>query len=223
MNKRKTHPKYYNAAGEVVPNATSIIGSNLGWKYPALMGWQRKLLLRGEDPNKARDSAADAGTLSHMKVENEIKEVLDPELVTDIPWDEYSQEHIDQAETAYLSYLEWQSRHTIKYLFSELRLVSEIYQFGGTLDIGAVVDDVPAIWDIKTSTRIYLDHRIQLASYRKLYYEVEHLWLEPNILHLDKETGAFAHHGPAMLGDMEALWRVFKHCRDLHHLRPMVE
>ena len=50
-------------------------------------------------------------------------------------------------------------------------MVSEIYGFGGTPDIGGILDGFASILDIKTGAQIYPNQWYQLAAYKILFEE----------------------------------------------------
>lgn len=77
------------------------------------------------------------------------------------------------------------------------------------------------IVDFKTSKRLYLEHRIQLAAYSQL--AKQHYGEKPDkyLLQLSKRDGSF--HPHYFLGeDLRDELLVFKHCRDLHDLKESV-
>lgn len=64
------------------------------------------------------------------------------------------------------AFLEWERSHKVEWLASELRLGSRAHRFAGTTDFVALVDDLLAIGDFKTSKRFSLDYNIQTMGYQ---------------------------------------------------------
>jgi hypothetical protein len=156
-----------------------------------------------------RDKAATAGTLGHLFVENHLKKLPDPS-TAGLP-----EPIVKKAEGSYLAYLEWERSHKFQMVHSELSLVSEVYGFGGTIDIGAVVGEM-GIVDIKTSKGIYFTMIVQVAAYGQLYNE--HHPDAPikgyHILRLGEE-GDFDHKYWPNLDDY---WEVFKLCLGIQNI-----
>lgn len=206
MSKTSAHTRYRNKAGDIVCGVTTILG-NLGWNKNMLIAWSRREGLAGNDPTKIRDKAADIGTCSHYLCECDAKGIK-PDL------SEYSQEHIDIAETCFLGYLDWKKLHNIEKITSEISCVSEEFQYGGMADMVYESNGKLILGDIKTSKGIYLEHKIQLAAYYHLLIENNYKIDEVYILHLAK-NGEFASH---KIKELEDYWQVFLNCLSLHKL-----
>lgn len=211
-SKTKAHQRYHLEDGTRVPGVTTVINGQLGWNKNVLIAWARREAMAGNDPNKVRDKAADIGTLTHYMVECHIKGEK-PDL------SEYSQANIDKAENGFLAYLDWEQANNPTYVESEVQLVSEKHRFGGTID--SIVKKNGSLWlvDFKTSKGIYVDMKIQVAAYQRLYEETTGKKIdEVHILKLGKEDGSFEHH---KLSDQELFtsWAVFTHCLDLYQLK----
>lgn len=191
---------YRNSGGKKLRGVTTILEI---LAKPALVPWAYSRGKEGLPLYESRDKAATAGTLAHLYVENHLKGLPDPSK------DELSNEIIEKAESCYLAFLEWEKVHSFKMVESELSLISENYQFGGTIDIGAVVNDL-GIVDIKTSKGIYFTMRIQIAAYGQLW--MENFPDKPikayHILRLG-EQGDFSHH---YWPNLNPEWEIFKAC-----------
>jgi hypothetical protein len=92
--------EYRNAAGELIPGNTTVIGSNLGWNKQPLMYWAWAEGRDGTNFRESRESAADAGTLAHAMIESDIKDRGLPDL------SKYPAETAKKAETGFLNRLE---------------------------------------------------------------------------------------------------------------------
>lgn len=216
-NKRtKAHNTYFVDGGQV-PGVTDIIGSNLGWNKAALIAWANKMSSAGQDPDKIRDQAAGIGTITHAMV----KEFL---LEKTFDRDEYPPLDVQVAERAFLGFMRWFEDSNIKVLDSELPLTHSEWYYGGTLDLKCELDGDLYIVDFKTSTGVYLEHKIQLAAYRELVI-FNNVNEQPlcGILHLSKRTGKHKFYNNEALGDLKKEWETFLSCRHLHDLRKQLE
>lgn len=190
---------YKNADGKPLQGVTTVLNNNLAWNKGALIGWAYK---RGKEGKPLRDQdALDIGTIAHQWVEADIKGK--PFKMPDI-----TQEIKDKIENSFLAYLEWKEQVKFKLIQSELSLISETYQFGGTIDIIGEVNGKPAIIDLKTSEEIYIDHKIQVAAYKNIYNEVffDNPITMVYILKLGKKDGGFSYH---YLPNLDKEWECF--------------
>ncbi len=152
--KARTHTIYKNSDGKRVPGVTTITGV---LNKPALVPWANKIGLQGIEVGKYVDDLAVIGTLAHYMVECHIKKE-EPVL------DDYSKNQIDSAETSFLKFLDWESKHKIEYLGTEIQLVSDRHGVGGMLDIPMVLDGTKTLIDLKTCKAIYSDHFLQVGG-----------------------------------------------------------
>lgn len=214
--KTKAHTIYKTSDGKRVPGATTVIGGNLGWNTQTLIAWARREALAGNDPEKVKQQAADVGTICHALVENHIKECMGVE--TDFDFDDYSKNDLDQAKVGFQAFLDWEQQVEPEYCHSELALVSDSHQFGGTADIVARIDDHMSLLDIKTSSGVYAEHKIQCSAYERLCNEhgmgVDRVY----ILHLNKQDGTFTPH-PISQTVIEDGWEAFVSLLKLHQLK----
>lgn len=211
-SKTKAHQIYKISDGTRVKGVTTIINANLGWNKQALIMWARKMAMAGQDPMKVRDQAADIGTIAHYLIECDLSHKT-PEL------DEYAQVDIDVAETCFLAYLEWKKAHDVKPLYLEHQLVSEIYEYGGTLDFVGHIDGNLAIMDYKTGTGVYDEMKIQAAAYQNLWeenYPEDTAKVTYWLLHLGKVDGEFA---PYCWNDLYKYWKIFWHLLEIDKLK----
>jgi hypothetical protein len=213
--KTKAHQRYKLADGTIVPSTTTII-NELGWNKNTLIAWARREALAGNDPDKVRDKSADIGTLAHYMIECHLKDEA-PDL------SEYGQADIDKAENCYSNYLDWEKAHVDEVWYSELKLVSETYKYGGTMDLVGVIDGKPTLLDFKSGKAIYPEHKIQIAAYLNLYYECHGEHLQGHILRLDRNGSGFEHRVLGKLTDaLYYPWMAFIHCRELYDIRKKV-
>ena len=174
----------YKVDGERVPSVTTILGI---LNKPALLNWAWKCGLDGEDYKKIRDKAAGIGTIAHEMVEKYLlKEPFDPS--------EYSQADLEKAEKAFSAFLDWEKAYKIVPEIVEGTIVSEQYKVGGTCDLVANTENGLILVDLKTSSGIYPEMRLQVAAYAQMLIENGHDIREVHILRIDKEDGSFHHH-----------------------------
>lgn len=103
--------------------------------------------------------AADYGTLLHNWIEKYIKG-QNPE----IPTNETLKKAVEQ-------FLEWKEKHKVKFLESEKKVASLKYEFCGTCDLIAEIDDKVVLGDIKTSSGVWNEYWLQTAAYKGAYLE----------------------------------------------------
>lgn len=208
---------YKNAKGNRIPGVTTVIGGNLGWNKQQLMWWAWNEGINGRQFRETSQHAADIGTIAHAMVEHELKGTdwrvaVDLRTVTD--------EMVEKAMNAYKAWKEWAQLVDFKLMKSEVSLVSERYQFGGTIDL-ALVKNRSTITDIKTSNGVYPDHKIQIAAYGVLWNEnfPDEQVNDYYLLRLDKKDGGFAYY---YWPDMSDAWRAFEYLLGLHGLKKQI-
>lgn len=195
--------------GTKVPGATTVISSQLAWNKGALMYWAWDQGRQGKDFREERDVAADVGSLVHACIEGELRKR---------PWPTIPEEHKDKVDNALLAFYEWREGYQFTPLQIEGGMISERHRYGGTPDL-ALVRQATSLWDLKTSKDVYPDHRIQLASYGKLWNEThpeDPIRGGYHLLQVGKEDGSFHHH---WYPSLEKEWQVFLLLRQLYDLQ----
>jgi hypothetical protein len=223
-SKTKAHTRYRNEEGKIVPSVTTIIGSNLGWNKGPLIAWARREALAGNDPEKQKDEAADIGTLAHALIEEYITDKAPHLEIVPVDRDLYSPHNLEQAENAFDAFKVWEEKYNVditdERTRSEERLVSEWFQYGGTLDLIAPIDGVLSLIDFKSTNAVYPEHRIQLAAYQWLYEE--HYGISPptHLLQIGKEEPTFHHY---QYPDLSSEFAVFKALIHINGLRKQIK
>jgi len=210
-NKTTAHIRYRNLEDKIVPGVTTILGI---LNKPALVKWANNLGLKGIDSSKYRDEMADIGTLAHYLIMCHLKDI-DPDT------SEYSADNIEKAENCFLSYLEWEKGHKVEPLLVEEPLVSEVSQYGGTVDLYCELDGEPTLIDFKTGKAIYPEMIFQLAAYWGLL--VEHF--KPvetcRILRIGRdEDEGFEE---VVKTELTKEHRLFGHCREIYELKKQIK
>jgi len=199
-NRTKAHIRYKNAAGEHIPGVSTIVGQ---LAKPQLILWANRLGLKGIDSTKYRDEKAEIGTLTHALVLAHLKgEKYDTSA--------YSKDQIDQAETAFLHYLEWQKDYILENGVAECPLVNEEYSYGGTPDWYGYLDGIPTLVDYKTGG-IWKEAQIQTAAYAHLLPLGVTRIIILGIPRTPEETFR-----TVVLTDWTAQWEAFKALRQLY-------
>jgi hypothetical protein len=162
-SKVKAHQRYYTSDGEMVPGATTVL--NVIAK-PYLVTWANRLGLEGVDTNKYKDEAAAIGTLAHYLVECELRGE-EPDLK------DYTPAQVERAAHSRASYQEWKAQEVrdMETIGVEMRLVSDEFRYGGTLDWYGRLNGLYTLVDYKTSASVYPEHKAQTASYARLLQE----------------------------------------------------
>ncbi len=217
-NKTRAHIRYQNKAGGHIPGVSTIVGQ---LAKPQLIIWANRLGLQGIDSTKYRDEKAEIGSLAHALVMADLRgEKYDTSA--------YSQQQIDQAETAFLHYLEWQKGHTLETRLVEQSLISEAYQYGGTPDWYGILDGIPTLVDYKTGG-IWKEAQIQVAGYNQLILEHQPDTTPPSewcsrIIILGIPRNSDETFRQVILTEWTAQWEAFKALRQLYdHLKGIKE
>ena len=207
----KAHIIYKASDGVRVPGTTTIVGL---LNKPQLVAWANRLGLEGIDATQYRDEAADVGTLTHAMIQSDLTG-------TKVNFDEFSKLHIDLAENAFISYLEWKKRHSIEVVFCEKPLVSDKLRYGGTIDCLANIDGVLTLLDFKTSSAVYNEYFVQLAAYRNLLEEQGYQVEQSRILRIGRdETEGFEER---TITDTKKYLKIFKNLLEIYYLKKEVK
>lgn len=190
---------YFNAAGKRIPGTTTVIGrfKDAG----GLIHWAWDQGRQGLDYRETRDAAASVGTLVHSMVEASIHGTAQP------PTDGFTPEQLLQAANGLQAFKDWYAGSTVEIEGTEMQLVSEAHQFGGTPDAIGIANGKRCILDWK-SGGVYQDALIQVAAYGQLWNEHHHD--KPvegyHIVRFAKETGDFVHR---YFADLSEAWEQF--------------
>jgi hypothetical protein len=199
---------YRNAAGDKIPGASTI--AKLVSDPGGLIHWAYQCGVDGIDYRDARDAAATAGTLVHEAAEHWKQgrpyEFKGPPAVT------------AQAQQGFANFVEWTQQTKLKIEETEVSLVSEKFQFGGTFD-ATLIGGKRAMCDYKSASRLYEEHLVQLAAYGALWDE--HHPSAPidggfYLLRFSRTTADFTAH---RFGELDDAWAAFRACRTLYDLR----
>ena len=202
----KTHQRYYDKAGTMLPGVTTILGV---LNKPALVPWANKLGLAGIDVKDYVDALAMVGSLAHELI------LCHHHGKLFVP-DGRSPDLIDAAENCLLKYFQWEKGHKVEPILCEAMLVSEKYKYGGTVDLYCKIDGVPTVVDYKSGRAIYPEMVYQASAYRQLLEENGHKVDAVRILQIGRdEKEGFSE---KTLSDTSREVEIFMHCLALYQL-----
>ena len=208
-DKFKAHTIYRNSANVRVPGVTTIT-SELGWNTRVLINWANRMGLEGTDTGKYVDDKADIGTLAHLMVTNQLQGIK-------TSTDDYSKNQIKAAKNSVKSFDAWASDKKIEPVLIEKPLVSDINNFGGTMDIYAKVDGSLELIDLKTGKGIYDEMLIQVGGgYNIIMIEKELPTNRIRILNIPRvDSERFAEH---LIENTDVCMQIFLNCLDNYQL-----
>lgn len=203
---------YRNKAQKRVPGNSTI--AKLIADPEGLQWWYHQQGLEGKNPFEERDKLASAGTLVHENAER-WKQGQPP------VW-EGDPAIVAKAQVGYGAFLEWAGQTRLTIEETEISLVSETYQYGGTFD-ATLIGGKRAMADYKTAASLYPEHLLQVVAYGKLWEE--HHPDRPidggyYILRFSRDYGDFT---ASWFGELEDAWQAFLTCRRLYDLKAKVK
>lgn len=204
---------YRNKEGKRVPSVTTVL-NQWGANKQALINWAWK---QGDSGVSLYEKPeAETGTITHLMIDSDVKgQKLD--------LGQFPMERVKEAQKCYDNFLEWKRVHKFQPIKTEVSLISEKHQYGGTLDCVALIDDRLSITDWKTGKDVYEDHIIQLEAYAMLWKENfpdSPLSGGFHIIRTGKEIASFVHH---WYGEFPNAWKVFEHLRELYDLQKLIK
>lgn len=191
----------YTVGGEWTPSSTTILGVI---NKPALVGWAAKMC--GEyasqnlEPGKPMDEVQIKAFVRDMK--RHYRNVAEDAANIGTIVHQFAEEHAQygeaempvnpEARRGCEAYLEWVQAHHVEFRAVEFKVYSREWQYAGTCDLDCVIDGVHTIADYKTSTGIYPEYWLQVASYAMARREELGIqYAQRAILRFDKATGRF--------------------------------
>ena len=209
----RQHQQYFNAKGVRLPGVTTLVGLI---DKPFLAPAANRLGLQGIDSVKHWAELAIIGRCVHEMIFCNLANFK-----SDL--NDYTARQIGQAKNAFSKFREWKKHHTIEPILLEEPLVSEKYQFGGTMDIYGKVDGRLELIDAKSGSGIWPDMWFQMAGYYLLLQENRFPVAARRILNIGRdETEDFAEElrlGPPKPKEISALCHLRGLWADLASLR----
>lgn len=189
----------------VVEEAVSILQKidrkGLGTNQGELKTFLRSNPLRRADCRDVSAKACEAGHIAHNLVELWIHasegEQLNLSRKTPRKIASENKTTMDiakQGHKSFQAFLRWVELNKFYLWKTEEPLVSEEYNYGGTLDCVGEVNGKLCLLDWKTSKALYPEYLLQLAAYGMLWNEWYDQPIEEyHLLRFDKATGDFQH------------------------------
>lgn len=207
----KAHIRYTNAMGKRLPGVTTVIGI---LNKPLLVPWANRLGLEGVNVKDYVSDKADIGTLVHEMMFCDLRG-------TDVDFSYYTGQQIDIAKNSFKKYLVWKKEHTIEPIMLEEGMVSEKYQYGGTIDFYGKIDNVFTLIDYKTCKALYSGHFVQVSAYRQPLRENGYKVKQTAILRVGRsELEGFEY--KVIPNKRVALgWKKFKHCLAIYNINKL--
>lgn len=160
INFNEPHITYKNSKEQKIVGVTTAL--NILAK-PALIGWAYNKGIAGENLYE-KDEAGNTGNVIHARI-------LGYFLGYEIDNYNISPQVWDWSENSLKSFKELIRKKKIELIIAETPLVSEKYQYGGTLDLYGKFDGVRELWDFKSGSGIYEDNIYQLSGLNNLLIE----------------------------------------------------
>lgn len=211
--KVKAHIIYKNKEGKRIPGTTTITGV---LNKPALVPWANNLGLQGINVKDYVDDKADIGTLVHEMMFCDLKGEK-------VNTSYYTATQIEIAKNSFKKYINWKKQHTIESIVLEYGMVSEKYQYGGTIDNYCLFDGVPTLIDYKTSKALYSEMFIQVAAYRQLLMEHGHKVRNVAILRVGRDELEGFEYYEITKEKLDLSWELFSHCLGIYNLKKQLK
>jgi RecB family exonuclease len=210
--KSKPHTIYKLKDGRRVCGVTTILSV---LNKPALVAWANRMGLQGIDTTKYVEKAADAGTAAHAMIECYLTK-------QEFSRVQYAEDILSIAENGYLKYLDWEDKHKIEDVHSEMILVSEKLEYGGTIDMYCKLDGQYTLVDFKTNaTGIYAEMMHQTAGgYRLLLEENGYPVQKVIIIRLGKSEDMDIE--IKEVGQWDIHTDIFLNCKNLYELQKKI-
>lgn len=170
----------YKVRDVIIPSVTQVVGvinkpALMYWAVNQAIGYLQGVWVAG----KSYDEVEILNHLEEAKKTNR-KTTTDAAIVGTMVHDWISKyikghnplEPVNPAiKAATSAFLQWVSEHKVKFLESEIKIYSKKYAYAGTMDFEAEIDGKLVVGDIKTSSGIYPEARLQVAAYQQARQE----------------------------------------------------
>lgn len=159
--------------------------------------------LEGVDTTKYVDDKAQIGTLAHRMVADWLRGIRQFDYSK-----EYAKDQIDEAMRSFEKFFNWATDNNVEPIMIEEKLVSELYRYGGQIDLYAKVNGALELCDLKSGPAIYDEMIVQVAAYYQLLIENGYLVDKVRILCMPRsESEAFT--TPEITSICPVAWGIF--------------
>lgn len=214
---------YRNAADRKVPGVTTILKEvTAGMDTDILCSWSARLAREGKDWKTERNKAGGHGTALHELCEKRMPSILAeedrrvcPDAVTDEAW--------VKLQSSYAAIRAWWLKNSPRVLIAEEALVSEAYQFGGTLDAMVELEGQPWLLDYKTGSMVGAKEVAQMAAYRRLLHEVKGIVVVGAVLiHAPTRDAGYVRPVRLSATALDLGWDLFEAALSAHRIVPLL-
>jgi len=220
-----------NVAKEVLEEAHDLLKNHAQLtttKGRALRDYLRSNPMQRADYKNVSAKACSAGSIAHDLVELWVhgNKTIRSNLARTTPRmiavnNKTTMEIAKLAHRAFQAFLEWAKLNKFDLWETEVPMVSDEHNFGGTLDCLGTVKGKFCLLDWKTSKALYADYLLQLAAYTLIWNENYDPPIEEvHLVRFDKLTGEFEHFHT---DDLEDLKDAFIRMRELYTIMQQVE
>jgi hypothetical protein len=194
----------YRVNGKTVPGVTGILGVI---NKPALVPWAVKMcgeyLAKTLKPGTQLDEVEIARLVTDMKRRYKDATAEAADIGTHVH--RWAEQHAKgenppwpvnpQVRSGVEAYCAWLEAHHVEPIFVERRIYSRWHDYAGTVDLVARIDGRLCVADLKTSSGLYDEMRLQLAAYQGALVEETGWTFDARyVLRFPKDGGQFEAH-----------------------------
>lgn len=207
LTKMKAQTQYKRKDGTIVPSVSTIL--NVLYK-PALLDWVWQSWSEGLDYREVEYSADDIDILVQYLITCHLKGQM-PNITGYLPVE------VEKAKNSLMKYQQWERRHSVTPVMIEMPLVSEKFEFGGTLDLVVKLDDGFSLVDFQIGKAVSWETFYRLAAYWKLTVEQGWPLASARVLRIGiDESERFEER---IKTSLDTEWQVFAHCFAIYRLQ----
>ena len=191
-----------------LPSVTEVLDE---FRSKQLMYWFKAKSI--QEIKAIGDKSKDIGKTVHKIIED-IEKTGKLEIQTEYP---------DEVKSCVTAYLTWRKGQDIKKIENEVKLFDLDLGYKGTLDRLSWVADGLYLDDWKTAKGVYLEHKIQVIAYKKLYEKSTGFIVSGcRIIRLGKENAELEVH-PIPNDEHEQLFAIFNHYLQIVKLKKQLK
>lgn len=211
---RRAKNTYKTSTGELVPGVTTILSLRA---KPALVDWAFRIGKSNPELNSVReyvDDLASIGSAAHAILDAHLKD-------TEADVSDFTPNEVTAAKNSVARYFDWAKGKEVKVIYADLEMTSDLWRFGGKLDVFADIDGRKTVLDFKTGRAIYDESLMQVAAYAELLKERGERVDEIRILQIGR-TGAEGF-SERVVDDWSNYWLAFLALRQLYDIEKAIQ